>query len=191
VGTAKEFTETEELLQAGHKRFIELASKTSSGAPRKGTRFRSSHCEGLIQYARAAQSAPPANATGEDPWLQQDEIELDQQLVEGARLTVLVNAYERNAVARTRCLAFYGASCTACGFTFEEIYGTDTMNYIHVHHRKPLATIGEKYVIDPIADLRPVCANCHAVIHLRNPPYSIEAVQRMLMGTHDNPSRGA
>jgi predicted HNH restriction endonuclease len=69
-----------------------------------------------------------------------------------------------------------------CGFNFGAAYGGSAEGYIHVHHLKPLASIGEEYVIDPIKDLRPVCANCHAVIHLRQPPYSIEEVNVMLNG---------
>jgi predicted HNH restriction endonuclease len=50
---------------------------------------------------------------------------------------------------------------------------------------KPLASVGEEYVIDPIKDLRPLCPNCHAVIHLRQPPYSIEEVKTMLHDAAD------
>jgi 5-methylcytosine-specific restriction protein A len=34
--------------------------------------------------------------------------------------------------------------------------------------------------VDPIADLRPVCPNCHAVIHLNKQPFTIEDVQAMV-----------
>jgi predicted HNH restriction endonuclease len=34
--------------------------------------------------------------------------------------------------------------------------------------------------VDPIQDLRPVCPNCHAVIHRGDPIHSIEAVRAML-----------
>jgi len=33
---------------------------------------------------------------------------------------------------------------------------------------------------DPIRDLRPVCPNCHVVIHRREPPYSIDEVRQLL-----------
>jgi len=52
--------------------------------------------------------------------------------------------------------------------------------FIHVHHLKPLATIGENYEVNPIDDLRPVCPNCHAVIHMRKEPYTIDEVRNML-----------
>ena len=56
------------------------------------------------------------------------------------------------------------------------------LGYVHVHHLKPLASIGREYVVNPVSDLLPVCANCHAVIHLRTPPYEISEVITMLQG---------
>jgi 5-methylcytosine-specific restriction enzyme A len=67
-----------------------------------------------------------------------------------------------------------------CDFDFGAVYGEAAAGFIHVHHTKPLAMIGEQYEVDPIEDLRPVCPNCHAVIHLVNPPRSIEEVIDML-----------
>lgn len=114
---------------------------------------------------------------GPNTWSFQEELGTEETIVEGASFTVQVNAFERNPVARQKCIAHYGTSCVVCGFKFGAVYGSSAEGYIHVHHLKPLASIGEEYVIDPIKDLRPVCANCHAVIHLRPHPYSIEEVK--------------
>ena len=120
---------------------------------------------------------------GQGTWLFQEELGIEKSLVEGASFTVQVSAFERNPVARQKCVAHYGNSCSVCGFNFGASYGGLANDYIHVHHLKPLASIGEEYVIDPIEDLRPVCANCHAVIHLQQPPFSIEEVKDMLFGS--------
>lgn len=117
---------------------------------------------------------------GNDTWSYQEELGVEEPLVEGACFTVQVNAFERNPVARQKCVAHYGNNCTVCGFSFGATYGNSAVGYIHVHHLKPLASIGEEYIIDPIKDLRPICANCHAVIHLRQPPYSLEEIKDML-----------
>jgi hypothetical protein len=52
LGTIQEYATRAEALEPAHRRFIELAATTSSGVPWKGTPYRRSHCEGLIQYAR-------------------------------------------------------------------------------------------------------------------------------------------
>lgn len=101
-------------------------------------------------------------------------------LVEGAVSRITVNAYERNPKARRKCIDAHGHRCCICGFDFGASYGEVADGYIHVHHLRSLSEIGAAYEVDPTADLRPVCPNCHAVLHLRNPPFSIEEVQAML-----------
>jgi hypothetical protein len=98
---------------------------------------------------------------------------------EGSVAKVVVNRYERDPKAREICIASYGAVCCLCGFDFVLEFGEAMAGFIHVHHLKQLSTVGEGYAVDPIADLRPVCPNCHAVIHRREPPFSIEEVQAM------------
>ena len=84
---------------------------------------------------------------------------------EGAKSRVTVNRYERNPIARQKCLEAKGYSCVVCGMNFEEVYGPMGKDFIHVHHVKPISEIGKKYEIDPVKDLVPVCPNCHAMLH--------------------------
>ncbi|HTW59082.1 MAG TPA: hypothetical protein VMD99_13200 [Terriglobales bacterium] len=107
-----------------------------------------------------------------------------EPLTEGISKTVSVTVYERNPIARQQCIAHYGATCFACGFSFGDVYGETAEGFIHVHHLKAVARAGERKV-DPIKDLRPICPNCHAVIHLQNPPLSIVELKRMLKQAHD------
>lgn len=101
-------------------------------------------------------------------------------LREGAVRTVLVNAYERNPNARRKCLAHYGCTCVVCGFCFEDVYGEFARGYIHVHHLVPIAEIGESYEVDPLKDLRPVCPNCHAALHLGGRTRTIQELRALL-----------
>ena len=110
-----------------------------------------------------------------------DEIPAAVALVEGAKIRVEVNAYERSPEARRLCIAAHGSNCCICGLNFGEVYGADAEGYIHVHHVRPLAEIGKEYVVNPVEDLRPVCPNCHAVLHRRNPAFDIEEVRKMLL----------
>lgn len=109
-----------------------------------------------------------------------DELE-NQTLLEGAKKQVIVNAYERNPKARQECIKYYGTKCFICGFDFEKKYGEIGRGFIHIHHIKPLSEINEEYEVNPIQDLRPVCPNCHAMIHKRKPAYSIEEIQSFLV----------
>ena len=102
---------------------------------------------------------------------------------EGSRRRVIVNAYERDPTARQKCIDHYGASCSVCGFDFLAVFGPEAEGFIHVHHLTPLAEIGIEYTVDPISDLRPVCPNCHAVIHLGGQNRSIDQVREMLQNT--------
>lgn len=109
-------------------------------------------------------------------------------LPEGAAFQRLVNGYERSNLARQKCIDKYGAKCYICGFSFGVAYGQAVDGLIHVHHLIQLSKVGKGYEVDPIADLRPVCPNCHAVIH--HPPgrpYTIEEVQAFLRKASSKP----
>ncbi len=103
--------------------------------------------------------------------------------VEGAAKQIWTNRYERSASARRTCIKKYGFTCSVCNFDFEKIYGQIGSEYIHVHHIVPLSEHSEEYSINPIRDLRPVCPNCHAMIHTRKPPYTIEEMRQLISVT--------
>ncbi|ACO80977.1 hypothetical protein AvCA_48770 [Azotobacter vinelandii CA] len=109
-----------------------------------------------------------------------EEIDTPENYIEGASKMVSVNTYERSADARAKCVARYGYSCSVCGFDFEAVYGEIGQKYIHVHHIVPLAEIAKEYVLDPVKDLIPVCANCHAIIHRTRPALTIEQLKAHL-----------
>lgn len=97
-----------------------------------------------------------------------DEIP-DNNYIEGATRSVTVNAYERSRKARQACIDHWGSKCYACSLDFGATYGEIGEGFIHVHHIKELSDIGEAYEVNPVSDLRPLCPNCHAMIHRRQP----------------------
>lgn len=109
-----------------------------------------------------------------------EEIPPGRAYVEGATKTIRVNAYERSEKARRACIEFHKSNCAVCTLDFEARYGELGKGFIHVHHLKPLARIGAEYKVDPIRDLRPVCPNCHAMLHRKSPPFSIQELKRHL-----------
>lgn len=99
---------------------------------------------------------------------------------EGTATQVTQTRYERNIFARKECLKHYGYSCSVCDFNFEKFYGSLGYKFIHVHHLRQVSSIKEKYQVNAIQDLRPVCPNCHSMLHKQNPPLSIEELRTII-----------
>jgi hypothetical protein len=138
-------------------------------------RKRTSNPFGFSPKTPSKDSPEKSHSQGAPP-----SISLPSQHIEGAVRQVSLNRYERNSDARERCIEYYGCRCVVCGFDFEKVYGARGKGFIHVHHIKPLSEIRKEYVIDPVADLRPVCPNCHAMIHSGSEMLSIESLSALI-----------
>lgn len=99
---------------------------------------------------------------------------------EGTVQRVEVNRHERDPRARKIALARWGCRCAACDLDFSERYGEIGQGFIHVHHLIELSLVGPDYQVDPVKDLRPVCPNCHAMLHRRQPALSIDELKMLL-----------
>jgi hypothetical protein len=145
----------------------------------------------LAAFARPPRAAPSeALRPAENPEMQPNqhhEARPRTLLPEGARHQGVSEWAERNPKARAACIAVHGTQCSVCGFDFEGAYGIIGRGFVHVHHLAPLATAAEQRDIDPIQDLRPVCPNCHAMLHRRTPPFSVTELQRIRKGFPDVP----
>ena len=119
-------------------------------------------------------------AHGEQPISLADEVPTPSRFFEGVTQQISVNRYERSAHARKRCVEHYGCRCSVCGFDFGLSYGELGDGFIHVHHLKPLSEIRQGYEIDAIADLRPICPNCHAMIHRATDILSVEDLRKRI-----------
>lgn len=96
-----------------------------------------------------------------------------------AKKVISVNKYERDSKLRISCIKKYGCTCVVCGFNFEKYYGDIGKNFIHIHHIVDLAVTGGEYNVT-IDDLRPVCPNCHAMLHTQRPAMDISDLKKML-----------
>lgn len=168
------------------KRFVDMVGSTpqseccNRGAP--GNVLDSTDCLTELKVAaeRLGKYGKAYAAKGER--LFPDELIPGRKYVAGARKQVRVNAYERDPKARAACLKYHGFRCVVCGLLFEERYGSLGIDFIHVHHLKPLSLSIETYELDPVKDLRPVCPNCHSMLHRREEVLSIEALQKRIAG---------
>lgn len=88
--------------------------------------------------------------------------------------------YERNPEARLVCLAHHGYTCFACNTNMQDVYGEIAREFIHVHHLNQIADAGGSREVDPINDLVPLCPNCHAVAHRREPPFSVDELKTFI-----------
>lgn len=118
-------------------------------------------------------SDPPFTSSGEEAGYRQWD--------EGNRVRILVDRAERSPQARAACIKIHGLGCQVCGMSFDERYGELGEGFIHVHHRQPLAGTDTARRVDPVKDLVPVCANCHAMLHRKDPPFTVEQLRQLLI----------
>lgn len=107
--------------------------------------------------------------------------EIQKIFLEGPRRSRIITVCERNSEARSKCIEHYNVRCKVCGLAFNELYGEIGKGFIHIHHLMPIAERCGEHKVDPIKDLRPVCPNCHSMLHKRIPPYSIEELIQIIV----------
>ena len=100
--------------------------------------------------------------------------------VEGGATTGRSTRYERDRRNRAAAIAIWGCKCRACGLDFGDRYGNAARGFIEVHHTTPVSVLEPGTVVDPARDLVPLCPNCHAVAHRREPPFTVEELRKML-----------
>jgi hypothetical protein len=71
----------------------------------------------------------------------------------------------------------HGTECIVCGFDFGKVYGFHGDGFIEVHHLFPIAN-GKRETT--VKDLRPVCANCHRMLHRGATLLSIKKLQEII-----------
>jgi hypothetical protein len=99
---------------------------------------------------------------------------------EGRRCLVLHLQRERNqTVTRNKKKLAASLDCEVCGFSFGRVYGSAASDYCEVHHLLPLSEV-ENTTRTRMEDLAILCANCHRVVHLHNPPHTLNQVRSML-----------
>lgn len=107
--------------------------------------------------------------------------ETEVTAIEGRQRLVAHLQRERNqTLIRKKKKHAASLHCEVCGFSFEAVYGESAGKYCEVHHLLPLAK-AEQSVKTRIQDLAILCANCHRVVHMRYPPYTLGEVKQMLL----------
>lgn len=137
--------------------------------------------QALMTFDPALETGPDAAVESdiEDDWLN-----VEISAVEGReqRMThlrrernrALVEAKKKVVQTTTGRLA-----CEVCGFDFRETYGTVGEGLCEVHHKTPLAQLGD-HTVTKLEDLGILCSNCHRVIHRIDPMVTIEELRMSL-----------
>jgi integrase len=128
-----------------------------------------------------------------DIFLYEDENDMNNpdktNLSEGNQTITNSKHYARSHEARNRCIEIYGATCYICKFNFEQTYGEFGKGLIHVHHLEQLSKSNGKHIVNAREDLRPVCPNCHFIIHKdKKKTCSIESVEKMIKDNKSAPN---
>jgi len=92
--------------------------------------------------------------------------------------------YTKEAIFRVRNGALIQARksnsdyrCEICGMSFEARYGPIGKGYIVAHHLRPVSDGPSK---TSLADISLLCANCHVMVHMKNPPLTPDELRSML-----------
>jgi len=110
-----------------------------------------------------------------------EEVDVGTEFAEGATRQILVNAFERSRRGRDACIAHWGPTCAVCDLNFGSKFGNKFAQVVHAHHLIPISQATGKYRLDPVRHLRPVCPNCHAMLHVRRPdPFTIEELRAIV-----------
>lgn len=88
-----------------------------------------------------------------------------------------VTRHYRDSAARDECITQHGSRCTVCDIDFGESYGKFARGFIHVHHLESFASKQGVRITNAVEDLRPVCPNCHAALHLPNAPATLDGLR--------------
>jgi hypothetical protein len=101
----------------------------------------------------------------------------EKAFLEGERRAA--TTISRSAALRRAAKRHWGLACYCCGFEFGIFYGARRKGFAIVHHIETFAKEGSPRHAS-VECVRIVCANCHYVIHLENPPLDVDELKNQI-----------
>jgi hypothetical protein len=128
-------------------------------------------------------TSPPNEPSEDLPDIEASE----HSAFEGRRMLRMHLSIERRAsLARRKkekVLNQFGRlACEVCDFDFERTYGSIGRAFAEAHHLVPLESLRQGRVVTT-AELAIVCANCHRMLHLGDPLFSLPELRQRLQAT--------
>lgn len=114
----------------------------------------------------------------------------EQPISEGTADVKLTKIRERSKILRNAAVAYYTKCgricCSVCGFDFERVYGELGKGFIEIHHERPICQYenggNESFVSEAVKFVKPLCANCHRMIHRNSKrPLSISELEYIMI----------
>lgn len=96
---------------------------------------------------------------------------------EGFRTEIIKEVSKRHKSLVELAKRKYGKKCSVCEFDFGKTFGNHGDGFIEIHHLKPIAKGKRQTTIE---DVRPVCPNCHRMLHRGNVLLSIEDLKKII-----------
>jgi hypothetical protein len=101
------------------------------------------------------------------------DVDPTEAFAEGGRQLRRHMRTERNGMLRDRARTFWRSRlgrlhCVVCSFDFEKSYGDLGADFIEMHHDRPLSLAPRRRLVR-LDELKPLCANCHRMIHREQP----------------------
>jgi len=137
--------------------------------------------DGAIKW-KTLSISEPNNLLGTD----KNEIDLQTfEVLEGEKYVsdVVLRSRKKSLIDEKKAKSDY--RCEICGINFEEIYGDIGRKFIIAHHMEPIG-LRKAASETTLSDIALVCANCHHMIHMRNPPFSIQEIKEKFKGRKSN-----
>lgn len=103
---------------------------------------------------------------------------MEETFLEGEKRAVATTA--RNPKLREAAKQHWGLKCYCCGFDFEQFYGNFAKGLAIVHHLQLFVGMNGTQRGATVEDVRVVCANCHYVIHVQDPPIGVDKLKRLI-----------
>jgi 5-methylcytosine-specific restriction protein A len=123
----------------------------------------------------------PRNANPKSENLSSNQTSFDEGFIK-----YMVREFEvttRNQKLVSEAKKRYDKICSVCDFDFSIYYGEYGAGFIEMHHLKPIKEGPRNSTIN---DLRPVCSNCHRMLHKGDRLLSIEELKQIIKEQREN-----
>ena len=102
-----------------------------------------------------------------------------REYLEGFTKEVTRELRTRNRTVVEQAKRKHGYTCVVCGFSFGHFYGPSAHGFIEGHHKEPMAVYAGRRKVT-VDDIRPVCANCHRMLHRGKAVLSIDRLKQII-----------